>query len=94
MPELTTATVSATLVGLWTIFVAIPHVMTYGFTWRRAPLELGCHAAPDIPFTPEQASRVMQVLIDCDISTCDRKRAAYWVWVDSGHATAAAGIER
>ncbi|GAA5045478.1 hypothetical protein [Nocardia callitridis] len=96
MPEFTAVviTIVATLVSLWVIFAVRPHVITYGFTWRHARLEPECHAAPEIPFTAEQASRVMQILIDCDANTCARKRAAYWTWVDTGHATAAVEVRR
>ncbi|GAA5047634.1 hypothetical protein [Nocardia callitridis] len=96
MPELPTAVsvIVITLVGLWTVFVALPHLITYGFTWRRTAAEPECHAAPEVPFTAEQASRVMQILINCDVRTCERKRAAYWTWVDTGHAKAAVEVRR
>ncbi|GAA5045453.1 hypothetical protein [Nocardia callitridis] len=53
-----------------------------------------CHAAPQVPYTVEQAHRVLQVRINCDIATCSDKHAAFWTMVDSGRATPAVGVER
>ncbi|GAA5051509.1 hypothetical protein [Nocardia callitridis] len=57
-------------------------------------LKRGCHAAPEAPYSVEQAHRVMQVRIDCDTATCAAKHAAFWTVVDAGRATPDPRVER
>jgi hypothetical protein len=47
--------------------------------------------APPRKFTMEQAHRAMQLHIDCLITECPRKRAAYIVLVEEGYVRPDAG---
>ncbi|MGO4616828.1 hypothetical protein AB4305_19865 [Nocardia sp. 2YAB30] len=43
-----------------------------------------CHAAPDIPYTPDDAHLVWQARISCDTETCADKAAALDVLIEDG----------
>ena len=70
---------SAGLVGPL-IVVAVAAIFVGSFYALDRPVKLPpevpleCHAAPTIPYTPEQAHRVMQERIDCDTATCRQRR--------------------
>lgn len=43
-----------------------------------------CHRAPAEPYDEGDAHEVLQARLDCTMSRCDAKRAAYWALVDLG----------
>ncbi|WP_345499858.1 hypothetical protein [Nocardia callitridis] len=97
--EITVIVVVGTLALLATVFWLLPWLVDRPIEVPGAVpvgeiLNRECHAAPQVPYTVEQAHRVMQVRIHCDIATCPDKNAAFWTMVDSGRATPAVGVER
>ncbi|GAA5044572.1 hypothetical protein [Nocardia callitridis] len=95
----TVIVVFGTLVLLVTVFWVLPWLLDRptevpGAVPVAEILNRTCHAAPQVPYTVEQAHRVMQVRINCDIATCPDKYAAFWTMVDAGHATPDARVER
>lgn len=91
MPEYGTVglTIVAVAFLLWTVFVGLPCVLDRPVDVPGSEPVAGrvCHAAPEVSYTPEEAHREMQVLINCDTVTCPAKHAAFWTVVDAGHAT-------
>ncbi|GAA5048035.1 hypothetical protein [Nocardia callitridis] len=90
--EITVIVVVGTLALLGVVFWLLPWlldrpVQVPGAVSVSELLERECHSAPKVPYTVEQAHRVMQLRIDCDTATCPAKYAAFWTVVDAGHAT-------